>query len=96
MSGEIIKVEFQRERRCEFCGKRKVTRICDMPIGELHYSGHPPRRSGGSGPMSELLLCGREMCDECAYPVEGEIDLCPHCFLRVRLTQKGRKKKVES
>ena len=89
MSEKIIEVSFNWETRCPFCEKRKVTRSCDMPLGEVRYVGHPPK---GFGPMRDLVLCRREMCDECAYPVDGEIDLCPDCALRVKLTRKGRKK----
>lgn len=92
MSGIIIEAGLHWANRCPFCGKRKATRTCDMPVGMVRFAGHPP---GGIGSMCRLTLCRRKMCDECAYPVSDGTDLCPTCVRNVKLTQQGRKQKPE-
>lgn len=79
--GDTIK-NIPKEDLCSFCGKRKSTLLCDMPVDMISI------HAGGSGFRSHLITCDKKICTECTTRVNG-FDFCPDCVQRIKITPKG-------
>jgi len=67
------------EERCQFCGKREATKLCDKVIGET-------RAIDMEGPgviSSGLMTCDKKICDKCATHIDGA-DYCPECVQKIK------------
>ena len=77
---------------CPFCEKRRATRLCDAPIRQIRFCGHPPRhlavflpsRIVWEIPMSYTMTCDRPICESCATRIGAENDYCPDCIRRIK------------
>lgn len=64
------------QERCEFCRKRKHTKLCDFVDGYVWTSIDFQRTPN---------TCDRQMCDECATELAEEFHFCPE---HVEVTKK--------
>lgn len=56
------------ENPCEFCKKRKATRLCDFVVGEFWTS---------IDFKTKRFTCDKPICDECALKLNDHFDFCP-------------------
>lgn len=64
--------------RCEFCMRRKATRLCDVVVGL--WCGHPPK---GSSTLN--ITCDSLICDDCTV-IFRSMDICPKCQKKLKQT----------
>lgn len=56
--------------RCQFCHKKRVVSLCDMPARTV--------ASTITGvPVGHKLTCDAKLCEDCLVHVSQNFDLCP-------------------
>lgn len=71
------------DERCEFCKRKRATKLCDFPIG-IWASPHMVIKHG------RVITCDNKMCDDCATNIGPEMDFCPKCAADVKKIIKSK------
>lgn len=82
--GKVIHADFSAVP-CAYCGK-PAGYLCDMPVREHKWCGHPPREEieRGNVSMTWHETCNKPMCDECAIFLGSGVHICHECAHHVK------------
>lgn len=80
---ETINVIELPENRCQSCGKKEATLLCDK-VKMYSNNGIKCSRDNGCKPMKDKIHhCNKQICEDCATHIDGA-DYCPDCIKQLK------------